>query len=323
MVLESIISNKVYYGVTFVILLLCELLYFRIARRFRIGDKVTHRSSHREYKLTGGGIIFILAAIIYYLWLGKTINIMLIGAILLSLISFIDDVKNISPVPRLVLHSIVVFTTFFYIAQWGFVDLFILVLVCGVGFINAYNFMDGINGITAGYSLVTLCSILYYFTGTQNPPTIFIITLIIAIIIFAFFNFRKKAVSFAGDVGSITLGYFILYLMVELIWARADATCIVFVMVYGVDTVYTIFQRLFMGENIFTPHRLHLYQVLTNQWKMPHIVVAIYYAGIQLLINIIYFIIPHDYKWTYVIFIVMLLSTIYFLTKRSIHSIRI
>ncbi len=322
MVFESIIENTTYFCSTFIILLICELLYFRVARRCLIGDKVTKRSSHHEYKLTGGGIIFIIAAFIYYLWYGTAINLMLIGAIVLATISFIDDIKNTSPVLRLVIHSIIIFATFSYIIKWGYIDIFIVVLVCGVGFINAYNFMDGINGITAGYSLVTLSTLLYHFNGLPNAPTTFIITLIIATLIFAFFNFRKNAVCFAGDVGSITMGYFILYLIIELIWARADATCIVFVMVYGIDTVYTIFQRLFMGEDIFTPHRHHLYQVLVNQWKIPHCLVSTYYAGIQLSINIIYFIIPQDYKWTYVIFVIMTLSTIYFLTKRSIRSKR-
>lgn len=322
MVFESIIENATYFCSTFIILLICELLYFRVARRCLIGDKVTKRSSHHEYKLTGGGIIFIIAAFIYYLWYGKAINLMLIGAIVLATISFIDDIKNTSPVLRLVIHSIIIFATFSYIIKWGYIDIFIVVLVCGVGFINAYNFMDGINGITAGYSLITLSTLLYYFNGLPNAPTTFIITLIIATLIFGFFNFRKNAVCFAGDVGSITMGYFILYLIIELIWARADSTCIVFVMVYGIDTVYTIFQRLFMGEDIFTPHRHHLYQVLANQWKIPHCLVSTYYAGIQLSINIIYFIIPQDYKWTYVIFVIMTLSTIYFLTKRSIRSKR-
>lgn len=322
MVFESIIENAAYFFTTFIILLISELLYFRIARRYLIGDKVTKRSSHHEYKLTGGGIIFIIAAFIYYLWYGKAINLMLIGAIVLATISFIDDIKNTSPILRLVIHSIIIFATFSYIIKWGYIDIFIVVLVCGVGFINAYNFMDGINGITAGYSLVTLSTLLYCFNGLPNAHTTFIITLIIATLIFAFFNFRKNAICFAGDVGSITMGYFILYLIIELIWAKADATCIVFVMVYGIDTVYTIFQRLFIGENIFTPHRHHLYQVLANQWKISHHIISIYYTGFQLLINIIYFTIPHDYKWTYVILIIMLLSSIYFLTKRSIRSYR-
>lgn len=321
MVSESIINtSNIYFGLLLVILITCELLYFFIARKLRIGDIVTSRSSHRKYKLTGGGIIFILAVAFYYIWFKRPIDSLLIGSSILALISFIDDIKNISPTPRLFVHFIVVFYSFFYIINWGFIDIFIVVLICGVGFINAYNFMDGINGITAGYSLVTLCSILFYYSGLPSAPTTLILTLIIATLIFAFFNFRKNAVCFAGDVGSIVMGYLILYLLIDLIWATADPTCIIFLIVYGVDTVFTIIQRLFMGENILLPHRRHLYQVFANQWGFEHYTIALGYAMTQMGINVGYFIIPQDYRWTYMIFITIILSSIYFLAKRSTRS---
>ena len=136
-------------------------------------------------------------------------------------------------------------------------------------------------------------------------------------IIFSFFNFRKNAVCFSGDVGSIVIGFFILYMVIELCWATADASCIVLVSVYGIDTVYTIIQRLFAGENIFLPHRHHLYQVLVNQWGFEHCKIASYYTLTQLTINCIYFAIPRDYHWTYTIIIILLLSFVYFTLKRS------
>lgn len=315
-----------FYIITFVLLLICELGYFRIARYYRIGDKVTPRSSHRRYCLTGGGIIFIIAAIIFYIYnsspLPATFGSMLIGAGILAVVSFADDIRNLSPGIRLIIQSIIVSVAFSYILQWGYLDIFIIVLVCGVGLINAYNFMDGINGITAGYSLVTLGTLYYCFYNTPGVPLDFIGALIIAVGIFTFFNYRKKAVCFAGDIGSIVMGFFILYLIIELIWIRNNATSIVFLLVYGVDTVYTIFQRLFMGENILLPHRHHLYQVFANQWRIPPYVISTGYASAQLFINIIYFLIPEEFQWTYVIIVTMLLSAIYFVAKRSARSLR-
>lgn len=314
------------YTIAFIILLLCELIYFRIARRLHIGDKVTSRSSNRQYTIIGGGIIFLIAAIIAYInntsALPQNFANMLIGAVILSIISFIDDIHNVSPHIRLIIQAIIVATVFAYILQWGYIDIFIIILICGVGLINAYNFMDGINGITAGYSLVTLGTLYYCYHTISQAQSTFIVMLIIATGIFAFFNFRKKAVCFAGDIGSIVMGYFILYLMVELIWVRCNASCCVFLIVYGIDTVFTIIQRLFMGENILLPHQRHLYQVFVNQWHIPHYQVSLGYASTQLFINIIYFLIPEQFQWSYVIIVTILLSALYFVAKRSARSLK-
>lgn len=318
-------NTLIFYIILFAILLLCELVYFRIARYYKIGDNVTHRSSHKDYQLTGGGVIFIISATIFWIWYSiwqqappiphfSTVMNISLG---LAFLSFWDDIKDLSPVMRLVCHIIAVAVTFYFILEHGYINIYILVLVGGVGLINAYNFMDGINGITAGYSIVTLCTLLYCYIETPGIPTEFIVSLLIATIIFTFYNFRKKAICFAGDVGSIVMGFFILFLSVELILLRNDATIIVFLIVYGVDSVYTIFQRLFMGENIFLPHRHHLYQVFANQWKIPHYKVSIGYCSTQLIINILYFFVPEVYKWSYVMIIIMLLSIIYFISKRS------
>ncbi len=319
-------SEQTIYILSFIILVAIELVYFRIARHFHIGDSVTPRSSHKKYKLTGGGIIFIIAAIIYYLWEPAPkplrFDLMMAGAIVLAIISFIDDIRNTSPLLRLFIQSVVIIVAFYYNISWGFIDIFIIVTLCGLGFINAYNFMDGINGITAGYSLVVLGSMLYcsITIPTYPVPQEMIILLIISMSIFAFFNFRKQAVCFAGDIGSIVIGYFILYMIIELCWATADPTCIVLVSVYGIDTVFTIIQRLFAGENIFLPHRHHLYQVLANQWEIEHYKVASYYTLTQLGINILYFNIPSDYRWTYTIIVIISLSIVYFTLKRAKQS---
>lgn len=321
-------NTLIFYITVFAILLLCELIYFRLARHYNIGDRVTYRSSHKDYQLTGGGIIFIISAIIFWIWYSiwqqappiHHFDTMMKCALGLAIISFVDDIKDLPPITRLIVHVIAVAITFSYILQHGYIDIYILVLVGGVGLINAYNFMDGINGLTAGYSIVLLGTLLYCYMETPGIPTEFIISLLIATLIFTFFNFRKKAICFAGDVGAIIMGFFILFLSVELILLRNDATPIVFLIVYGVDSVYTIFQRLFMGENIFLPHRRHLYQVFANQWGISHCKISIGYCLTQLLINIVYFFIPDNYKWTYVIIIVILLSIVYFIAKRSPQS---
>ena len=110
--------------------------------------------------------------------------------------------------------------------------------------------------------------------------------------------------------------------MATLILKTSDASLIIFLIVYAVDTVFTIFQRLYAGENIFLPHRLHLYQILVNKWGIEHYKVSIYYATTQLLINIVYILIPNDFKWSYFIVIVIILTIVYFILKRSPKSRR-
>lgn len=306
-----------------ILLFAAELIYFPIARRLRIGDKVTQRSSHKTYRITGGGFIFWLGGVIfaalYHHSLPQIFNYMLIGATLLAAVSFIDDMLDLSPGLRLLVQTLVVGVTFSQFLANGEYDIFLLALICGVGFINAFNFMDGINGMMSLYSLVTLGTLIYSYSKLPElpyAPKSFMMTLMISVIIFSFFNFRKKAVCFAGDVGSIVMGFFITYLMIQLIIYTANASYIVFLMVYAVDAVYTIFQRLFMGENILMPHRHHLYQIMTNKWGKSHCMIAIIYASIQLSINVFYFFIPTNQEWTYVIIIFILLTAAYFMLKR-------
>lgn len=316
------------YSIITIALILLEVIYIPIAKHYRIGNEVTPRSSHNKFQITGAGFIFYFSAILFLLIfnneLPSSFPIMFIGATVLAIISFYDDIKDLTPWIRFIIQIGVVGITFYQILINGYYEIYLLLIICGVGFINAYNFMDGINGILVGYSIVTLTTLFYCFSmyadAIDYGITLFIITLIISTLIFGVLNFRKTAKCFAGDVGAIVMGFFILYLMSELILRTSDATVIVFLIVYAIDTVFTIFQRLFAGENIFLPHRHHLYQILANQWGIPHHKVSLFYASTQLLINAIYLIIPIDFRWSYFIIVTVLLSIIYFSLKRSSRS---
>lgn len=312
-----------YYILLFCGLLLCEIGYIKLARKYLIGAKEESRSSHKGYKLSGGGIIFIISAIIYYAYttvasrqsFSVEFNLMISGAVILAIVSFIDDIKNLSPGLRLLVHLLVIGITYSSYLTSGQYDIYILILLGGIGFINAYNFMDGIDGIMVGYSIVTLGTLCYYNHLIFSHTDPFILTLIIANVIFAYFNFRKKSICFAGDIGSIVMGFFIAYLIIKLIAATHDATILIFLIVYAVDTVFTIFQRLFAGENILLPHRHHLYQLMANNWHKPHYVISLGYAITQLTINAIYILLPDHLHWTYFILTTISLSAIYFILK--------
>lgn len=308
-----------------IILLALEALYIPLARRMGIGAPVTPRSSatHRELTATGGGFIFIIAALLCTLAaapgsLPPHFTGIVAGGVVLALISFIDDLREVPPGVRLAIQALTVGAAYFWLAGWP--DVYLLTLILGVGFINAYNFMDGISGMLAAYSVVTLSALLVAFHLAGVPlaaadPRL-AVALLIAALVFGLFNFRARSVVFCGDVGSIVMGYFILYLMVRLILLTHDASAIVLLMVYGVDTALTILGRLFRGENILAPHRSHLYQRLANERAVPHLAVASAYALLQGAIDAAYFLMPAPWRWTYTILVTAALVAAYFAPRR-------
>ena len=171
--------------------------------------------------------------------------------------------------------------------------------------------MDGINGITGGYSLVILAALAYI-----NKEVItfveadFIYTVICSVLVFCFFNFRKKAKCFAGDVGSVGIAFILLFLIGRLIIGTGDFSWIVLLSVYGVDSVLTIIHRLMLHENIGLPHRKHLYQIMANELKIPHVMVSSIYMVVQAII-VVGYIMYMDYGYWYLIGTVILLSLIY------------
>jgi len=262
------------------------LVYFRIADRFNIIDKPNERSSHTKLTIRGGGILFLVAMIVAGImhpeyWLP------VLGATIIGVVSFLDDRITLSSKIRIVFHLIAVSILFYFLPiygilpWWGVLSLYILV----IGIINAYNFMDGINGITGLYSLVILGGLQYvnlYQISFVDADMIWLPML--SCVVFLFFNFRKRAKCFAGDVGSVTMAFWILMLLLKLILETGNWVYILFLAVYGVDSVLTIIHRLMLRQNIFDAHRLHFYQIMANEQKMPHLLVSVIYAIIQSLI---------------------------------------
>lgn len=271
------------------------LIYFKIADRFNIIDKPNQRSSHSEITLRGGGIIFWFSALLYFTQYIQSNYFFFIGITLVSLVSFWDDIQSLSNKIRITIHFLSISLIFYdlnlfqLMPIWGVAISYIL----AIGLINAYNFMDGINGITGLYTLAVMGALLYVNTKIQFfIDGMFIKYAMIASLIFLFFNYRKKAKCFAGDVGSIAIAFWIIYLVVKLILVTESLIWLLFLAVYGVDAVCTILHRLYLKQNIFEAHRLHLYQILSNEYKIQHRIVSLFYAlvqtGISLLVIFLY-----------------------------------
>ncbi len=303
-----------YYLIVLVLLFLAELFYFYIADKYNIIDNPNERSSHTRITLRGGGIIFYFGVLAYFLTNHFEYPWFMLALTLVTLISFIDDIRSTSQALRLVFHFSAMGLMFY---QWGLFSLpwwtILVALIICTGIINAYNFMDGINGITGGYSLVILGALAFInhsVVSFVEPDLIY--TMLCAVLVFNFFNFRKRAKCFAGDVGAVSIAFTILFLIGRLIIQTGDFSWIILLVVYGIDSVLTIVNRLMLHENIGLPHRKHMYQIMANELRMPHVVVALIYMMVQAIVVIGYLIL-REYGYWYLLGSVFLLSMLYLL----------
>ena len=303
-----------YYLIILVLLFLAELFYFYIADKYNIIDKPNERSSHARITLRGGGVIFYFGVLAYFLTNHFEYPWFMLALTLITLISFIDDIRSTSQVLRLVFHFSAMGLMFY---QWGLFFLpwwtILVALIICTGIINAYNFMDGINGITGGYSLIILGALAFInhsVVSFAEPDLIY--TMLCAVLVFNFFNFRKRAKCFAGDVGAVSIAFTILFLIGRLIIQTGDFSWIILLVVYGIDSVLTIVHRLMLHENIGLPHRKHMYQIMANELRMPHVVVALIYMMVQAIVVIGYLIL-REYGYWYLLGSVFLLSMLYLL----------
>lgn len=277
------------YVIIAFLLVVVELGYFRLAFRFNITDNPNHRSSHTKPTIRGGGIIFAMAVLFYALGDSLVSWWWIAGLLLISLISLLDDMRSLPNKLRIAVHLIAVsllFNSLNIFTIWPAILIgFTYILV--IGSINAWNFMDGINGITVFYLLSVLLALLYLNRVYSFTDDALIYVLGLASLIFGFFNVRRKAVCFAGDVGAVSIAFSLIFLILSLIIVTQNPIFVLLFAVYGVDSVMTICYRLSQKQNIFEAHRSHLYQLMANEHKIPHLVVSGIYFAAQMLINIL------------------------------------
>lgn len=309
------------YFIIFILLFFLELLYFNVATRFNIYDKPNERSSHKTLILRGGGIIFLFGAILFFFLFGFQYPWFMLGLFVVALVSIWDDVHSLPDSVRLFVHFISVFLLFCQlgIIKWNLWWIVLLAWVICVGILNAYNFMDGINGITGGYSLAVLMPLLFINARQEFIAMPFLICTILADLVFCFFNFRRKARCFAGDVGAVSVAFILVFAIGMLMVRTRDFSYIVFFAVYGVDTVLTIVHRILLHENLGVAHRKHAYQILANELKIPHLTVSSFYMMLQLIISAGLIWLPINH-YLYAGIVLVLLSLVYvFFMKKYYH----
>ena len=328
------------YIIIAAVLLATELLYLRIADKCNIIDKPNERSSHSTIVLRGGGIIFAISMIVWLIlqmvqgeWcMVQNYLPFMVGLVLICGVSFIDDVRSLPDSVRLVAQFVAMILMFYQLDMlhadlWWAV---IIALIVCVGVSNIINFMDGINGITGAYAMASLIPL--YLINSANGLSAqgvsgfvdesLIITVMLADLVFCYFNFRPrdKAKCFAGDVGSLVVAFILLFMISGLVMATGDVTYLIFLLVYGVDGVLTIFHRIMLHENIGQAHRKHVYQLMANELKMSHITVSLIYAGLQLAISLGFiYLCPNTIvaHWIYLVVAGLVLAVAYVLFMRK------
>ena len=340
------------YTIIFVVLLVLELVYFKIADKCNIIDKPNGRSSHSTIVLRGGGIIFAISMVVWSLTpfpspMGEgstTLGIVeywpfIIGLVLIAGVSFWDDVKSLPDSLRMAVQIISILLMFWsmglYTAAdswlWTAVIVAVALFFC-VGATNFINFMDGINGITAAYSLAMLIPLimengkLKIENGIGFIEPSYLVVAIIGVLVFSIFNFRPKgkAKCFAGDVGSIGIAFIILFALGRLMVATGDVTYIVFFLIYGVDGTLTIVHRIMLHEHLGEAHRKHAYQLMANELKMSHITVSLIYMGLQLAVSLGFiYLCPNTIlaHWIYFIAAAFIFSVAYILFMKKYYHL--
>ena len=316
------------YLIIFVLLLAAELVYFRIADKFNIIDKPNERSSHSTIVLRGGGIIFLIGAWVWSAFFGFDYPWFLAGLTLVAGVSFVDDIRSLPDSVRLVAQFAAAAMAFYQlgILHWSMWWIVLVALIVYVGATNVINFMDGINGITAGYSLAVLLPLMTVNMDGGYVEQSLIVSTVLASLVFCIFNFRPKgkAKCFAGDVGSIGIAFIMLFLLGNVIIKTEDITWLIFLLVYGVDGCLTIVHRIMLHENLGEAHRKHAYQLMANELKIGHVKVASLYMVMQLAVSLGFIYLCPDTvlcHWMYLICALAVLAVAYVLFMKKYYHL--
>ena len=324
------------YLLIFVLLIWAELVYFKIADKFNIIDKPNERSSHSSIVLRGGGVIFSLAMVAWVVMMvvqGEWSVVLeylpfLVGLLLVAGVSFWDDVKSLPDSVRLVVQFGAMALMFWSmgIMHWNMWWIVLVALVVCVGATNVINFMDGINGITAGYALAVLVPLLLLNGSIGFIAESYLVVAIIGVLVFCLFNFRPKgkAKCFAGDVGSIAIACIMLFAIGKLVVMTQDVTYLIFLLVYGVDGCLTICHRILLHENLGEAHRKHAYQLMANELKIGHVKVALLYMAMQLVVSLGFiYVCPSSVPahWGYLVGVTVVLAVAYVLFKKKYYHL--
>ena len=285
-------------------------------------DIPNNRSMHKKPKPRGAGIIFILLTLIasfFYMFINGISNILLLPLALLplSIIGLIDDLFNLKPKIKYIVQLITSILLFFMsnlfldlnLDSFKFITLTIFITISITAVINFLNFMDGIDGMVASCILISISTSCIVLQIHQ-----YYLFLIITLLTFIFWNWYPAKI-FMGDVGSTFLSAINIGLILQ---SNNYLEALSLLMVLGpclIDPFVCVIRRFFYGEDIFSPHKLHLYQRLKLAGIREDKICFIYISFTCLLsLSNIFF----DIKSTFIILIFMCFFGFYLEKKKSV-----
>ena len=255
--------------ISFLSSILCSYALICLFNKLKILDIPNKRSNHKKAIPIGGGIAIILT----FLWIlfftfqnninYEKIYYLVLSIIVISIISFIDDLKNLRIITRIPFHIIAII---FLIKSLLFLhDHLYTLIILGMViflFINFYNFMDGIDGSASSEAIhIGVSIILLYIFDSSIPKELLAISLILvgASMGFIIFNWHPARI-FLGDVGSIALGIIAAWLLLNLAFYKYVVAAIIIPLYYIADSTLTITKRLLQGKKIWQAHSEHFFQ---------------------------------------------------------------
>jgi len=231
-------------------------------------DRPNERSSHRVATPRGGGIAVIGSILLAWVVLARAESVpsgvsgIALGAVLLAAVSWLDDLRGLSPVVRLLAQAAAVAIGILVLP--GPRDLLYLAAISllWIWWINLFNFMDGIDGLAGSEAAAIGAGLLLFGSvGAGADPALqaFVAAVTGAAIGFLIWNWSPARV-FLGDVGSVPLGYVLGFLLLG--WAVRGywKIALILPLYFLADATITLARRLLRGERIWQAHREHFYQ---------------------------------------------------------------
>ena len=295
-----------YFAATGGLSLISGWLVYPLLVRWNVIDRPNERSSHVHPTARGGGIGFLAVILIGFgIWAAETGHVqylpILIAAFVVAVVSFVDDLRSLSAGLRFGCHGLAAGTALWVLERNGLLaDLGLpntvavralalaVMFVWIVGYTNAFNFMDGINGISAMQGVI--CALgavtLAMLEGVpaDSPPLVLLVVIAGANAGFLPHNF-PGARMFMGDVGGAPLGYL---LAAATLWLGAAGGWGLFIPLmllhanYVLDTGITLLRRILRGDKWYSAHREHFYQRLQRAGR-SHVTVTLVEAALLLI----------------------------------------
>lgn len=261
----------IYFIATFIVSYIGVGLFRRLAIRFELVDKPNSRSSHIQVTPRGGGVILLLiyfaSLLIYEFTHTASLALCLYIPLVFGVVGAVDDMVDLSARLRLFVYFVLsCIVVALLLEDFSSMSLWLLLAILFLWLVNLYNFMDGINGLASFQAIFVLLGALYLNNGAIYLPVDVVINLVAAICGFVVWNFPVAKV-FLGDVGSIFIGALLAVLAFSNIADQGISqifTWLILLGVFLIDATYTLCIRIITGQNIFSAHRSHSYQIIAR-----------------------------------------------------------